>query len=309
MRNRGFATATRPLAGYLFILPALAVYAVFVATPVVESFRLSLYRWPSAFLAPDFVGLDNFTELARDPVFWAALRNNAVLVLFSVVLQLPVAMLLAVLLSYPLRARTFFRTVFFAPMIMPTTAIAVLWSMIYLPEQGLLDRVIRFLYAGYEGFGWLSESGVALASVFVVVSWRYVGFHMVLFMAGIAAVPSQLYEAGRLDGAGEWALFRHVTLPMLSPMIRVAALLSVVGSLKYFDLMYMLAAGAPETSRELLATYVYRLAFASGQGRYGYGSAVAVLLFMAAMAAACAVIWLGRTKATQAGRNRRGRAT
>ena len=275
-----------------FLLPALAVYAVFVLAPIAESFRLSLFRWPTAAAAPEYVFLRNFAELLADRVFWSALWHNALLLVLSLVTQLPLALALAVLLSYPTLWRGLFRTAFFAPMVMPSVAIAVLWTYIYMPEQGLLDQAVRLVYRDFA-WGWLSEPRTALLCVFVTISWRYVGFHMVLFMAGLTAIPDDLYEAARLDGAGEWQVFSRVTLPMLRPVIAVSATLSVVGSLKYFDLVYMMAGGAPEASRELMATYIYRLAFASGQGRYGYGSAAAVILLCTALAVVAGIKALG----------------
>lgn len=285
-----------PVTAGLFILPALAVYLLFVVLPIADAIRLSFFHWEGAASTPRFDGWANFAALARDPVFGSALWHNLLLLALSLLVQLPLAMLLAVLLSYPLRGRWLFRTVFFAPMVMPSVAIAVLWSYIYLPEQGLLDQAIRLFHAGFGG-DWLGSPKTAMLCVFVTICWRYVGFYMVLFMAAIAAIPDELYEAARIDGASEWSAFRWITLPMLRPMIGVAAVLSVTGSLKYFDLVYMMAGGAPEGARELLATYVYRLAFDSAQGRFGYGSAVATVLFLIALAVAVLVL-----RARRAGR-------
>ena len=178
-------------------------------------------------------------------------------------------------------------------MVMPSVAIAVLWSYVYLPERGLLDQAIRLFHSGFGG-DWLGGPKTAMLCVFATICWRYIGFHMVLFMAGITAIPKELYEAARVDGANEWQAFCRITLPMLRPVIAVSATLSIIGSLKYFDLVYMMADGAPETSRELMATYVYRLAFDSGQGRYGYGSAAAVVLFVLAFCVVGVVMRLGR---------------
>ena len=268
-----------------YLLPALGIYAVFVILPIADAFRLSLYQWPSAVAEPVFSGAANFAVLLGDAVFRSALWHNALLLVLSLAVQLPVALGLAVLLSYPIRGRWFFRTVFFAPMVMPSVAIAVLWMYVYLPEQGLLDSVIRLFDRGFGG-NWLGGPGTAMGCVFVAICWRYVGFHMVLYMAGIAAIPEELYEAARIDGASEWQAFRYITVPMLRPVIAVSATLSVIGSLKYFDLVYMMAGGAPERSRELMATYIYRLAFENNLGRFGYGSAAAVALFLIAFAAA-----------------------
>ena len=274
-----FAPRHGAWAPWAFLAPAMAAYAVFVVTPIAESFRMSVFTWPDAYSAPVFTGLANFRRLGGDPLFWSALGHNALLLVMSLAIQLPLALLLAILLSYPIRGRRLFRTVFFAPMVMPTVAIALLWSYIYEPDTGMLDRMIQWVSPTFVG-EWLSGSSTALLCVFVTICWRYTGFHMVLFMAGIAGIPKELYEAARLDGASEWQVARHVTLPLLKPMIAISATLSIIGSLKYFDLVYMMARGAPPRSRELLATYVYSLAFEDAQGRYGYASAVAVALFL-----------------------------
>lgn len=292
-REATLRRSTRPWEAYAFILPALALYALFVLLPILDSFRMSLFHWTSAGAEPQYIGLANFSRLASDTVFWLALWHNILLLVISLLVQLPAALLLAVLLSYPIRGRALFRTIFFAPMVMPSVAIAVLWSYVYLPEQGILDTAIRLFNTGFGG-DWLGSPTTAMLCVFIAICWRFTGFYMVLFMAGIASIPEDLYDAARIDGASEWQCFRHITLPLLRPMIAVAATLSIVGSLKYFDLVYMMAQGAPETSRELMATYMYRLAFDSGQGRFGYASAVAVALFIVAFAIAGTVTWWNR---------------
>jgi raffinose/stachyose/melibiose transport system permease protein len=169
-------------------------------------------------------------------------------------------------------------------MIMPTAAIAALWLFIYQPGDGLLTQLVRLVRPDFD-YGWLAVPSHALFWVFLTICWRYTGFHLVLFLAGIAAIPEDIYEAARIDGAGEWAQIWHLTLPLLKPIAAVSATLSVIGSLKYFDLVYlMLARGVPEESRELMATYVYRLAFEGFNGRFGYSSSVAVSLLVVALA-------------------------
>jgi raffinose/stachyose/melibiose transport system permease protein len=274
----------RRLTPFLFLLPALATYAVFVLLPIGESVRLSLYHWSSPLAEPKFHGLRNFAELARDSVFWWALLHNVLLVVLSLAIQLPLACGLALLLSRPIRGRGLLRTALFAPMIMPTAAIAALWLFIYQPGDGLLTQLVRVVNPDFD-YGWLAVPSHALFWVFITICWRYTGFHLVLFLAGIAAVPQDVYEAARIDGADEWDQVRHITLPLLKPVLAVSATLSVIGSLKYFDLVYlMLARGVPEESRELMATYVYRLAFEGFNGRFGYSSAVAVSLLVVALA-------------------------
>ena len=278
---------------YLYLLPALALYLLFVVLPVADALRLSFYKWDRKLTEFTFAGLANFVELLHDGVFWTALLNNGMLLVLSLLVQLPLAIGLAVLLSYPIRMRWLFRTVFFAPMVIPSVAIALLWSYVYLPELGLLDTVIRVFDSDFW-HGWLSHPSTAMLCVFVTVCWRYTGFHMVLYMAGIASIPEELYEAARIDGASEWQAFRTITLPMLKPVIAVSATLSIIGSLKYFDLVYMMASGAPEGYRDLMATYIFRLGFEDNLQLYGYGSAVAVVLFLIALAVAVIITRRGR---------------
>lgn len=276
-------TPRRLFGAWLFLLPALTVYTVFVLVPVAMSFRNSLWHWESPLLPPAFCGLQNFQMLMSDRVFWLALGHNLLLLAGSLLLQLPVAALLAILLHYPTRCRSLFRTAFFAPMIMPTAAVAVLWSYIYEPRHGIFSALLQVFSPDFQ-YAWLATPGVSMFWIFVVICWQYIGFHCVLFMAGLSTIPEDYYEAARLDGASEWQICRHIVLPCLKPTFIVSGTLSIIGSLKYFDLIYLLGSGLPETSREVMATYIYRLAFEESQGRYGYGSAAAVTLFLLALA-------------------------
>lgn len=266
----------------LFLVPALLLYAVFVLTPVGKSVHNSFLYWSSPLLEPEFCGLRNFRQLFSDAVFWLALRNNFFLLVGSLLVQLPLALGIALLLHYPTLGRSFFRTAFFTPMIIPTAAIAVLWQYLYEPQNGVFTAIIRLFNADFS-YAWLATPGTSLLWIFVTICWQYIGFHTVLFMAGLSTIPEELYEAARLDGASELQICRCIILPCLRPTLTVSATLSIIGSLKYFDLVYLMGGGLPETSREVLATYVYRLAFDENQGRYGYGSAVAVLLFLLAL--------------------------
>lgn len=282
VKVNGPGATTGPLTPWLFLLPALLVYLLFVVYPILDSFRMSLFHWDSPVSEPEFRGLENFRMLFSDKVFWLALWHNFLLLAGSLAIQLPMAAFWAILLHYPTWGRTCFRTAFFAPMIMPTVAIAILWQYIYDPGNGLLTKLIQLVVPEFE-YAWLSTPGWSLLWIFVTICWQYTGFHMVLFMAGLSSIPQDYFEAARIDGASEIQICRHVVLPLLKPTAIVSATLSIVGSLKYFDLVYMMSGGLPAESREVLATYVYRLAFDQGQGRFGYGSAAAVMLFLAAL--------------------------
>ncbi len=267
---------------WFFLLPAVLVYALFVLLPIGQSFRNSFQYWPSPLSPPEFCGWQNYRQLIRDRVFWLALRNNAFLLLGSLLVQLPIAAGIALLLSYQRRGRVFLRTAFFTPMVMPTAAIAVLWQYLYEPRNGIFTYLVR-LFAADFSYAWLANPKTSMIWIFLTICWQYIGFHTVLFLAGLSTLPESLYEAARLDGASELKLSWHIILPNLKPTFAISATLSIIGSLKYFDLVYLMGGGLPETSREVLATYVYRLAFEESQGRFGYGSAVAVSLFLLAL--------------------------
>lgn len=263
------------LISWALLAPAIIFYGLFVLLPIAQSAAYSLFDWSGVGAEKMFISLENYAWLCRDPVFWRALRNNFLLVLLSLVIQLPAAMGLAVLLSYLRRTRSLFRTILFAPMMLPAVAVGLLWSFIYLPGDGLLDRFLA-LFSNHVAFGWLGRSDMVLPAVIAAICWRHTGFHMVLFIAGIESIPEELYEAARLDGASEWQVFRRITLPMLLPVTRVSAVLSIVGSLKYFDLIWVMTRGGPAHASELVATYVYKTGIEAQE--FGRGSALAVAL-------------------------------
>ena len=287
----GIRPAPIPVSGWtpwLFILPALLVYLLFVLIPMGTSFGMSLFHWEGASARPVFCGLSNFSRLPKDPVFWRAILHNILLLVGSLAIQLPIAAGLALLLYYPLRGRSIFRTAFVSPMVIPTAAVAILWQYIYAPENGMLTSLIRLIRPDFE-YAWLATPGISLFWIFVVICWQYIGFHCVLFMAALTAVPQSCIDAARLDGASEWQICRHLLIPLMKPMARVSVILSVVGSLKYFDLIYLMAGGLPAENREVAATYIYRLAFDYSQGRFGYASACAVVLFLLALGVTIAI--------------------
>lgn len=274
-------------AAWLLLGPALAVYACFALLPILEAAGLSLFSWNQGQARPAWLGLGNYGEAFRDAVFWRAVMNNLLLAALSVAVQLPVALVLAAALAGPLRGRWLFRTAYFAPVVLPTVVIAIFWRFFLLdPEDGLANAALRL--AGPRGADWLGDPGLAFAAVFSAVSWKYVGFHMVILLAGVLAIPGKLYEAARIDGAGVWGRFRHVTLPGVAPVLGVCALLAVIGSLKYFDLVYVMTRGGPDHATELGATWIYAVGVESR--RVGYGCALAVLLLAVSLLAAALVM-------------------
>lgn len=274
----------------VFLLPALAVYAAFVLVPIVTSFFFSTLDWQGVGKQYTFVGLRNFRELLGDPVFWKSLRNNLTLVVASLGTQLPLGLGLALLLNTPIRGVRLFRTIYFLPLLMSTVAVGILWTSIYNPAFGVLNSLLAAVGLGHWQRGWLGEESTALWAVIATICWQFTPFYMILFRAALMNIPEELYEAARIDGCAGWQLFRYITVPLLRGTIRTAALLSLIGSLKYFDLVFIMTGGGPNHATELMATYMYSQAF--WRFRMGYASAIAVMLFLIAFTITTGVlIW------------------
>ncbi len=273
---------------FLFLSPSLAIFITFVALPIVQSSRYSLYNWNGLRPLTDYIGLDNYLSLVKDPVFWKALKHNVILIIASLATQLPLGVFLAILLTDMLRGTTLFRTVYFSPMVLSSVVIGLLWGFVYHPIFGMLNTGLKAIGLGSLAKGWLGDPSLVLPAVIAVICWKYTGFYMVLFMAAIQNIPEELYEAARIDGASGWELTRYITLPLLSGTAKVAAVLSMVGSLKYFDLIWVMTLGGPMHASELVATYMYKQAFQRFD--WGYGSALAFSLFLIAFVVAVAFI-------------------
>jgi raffinose/stachyose/melibiose transport system permease protein len=274
-----------------FVAPALAVYALVVALPIVYGLGMSLYKW-DVLAESRFAGLANFAEIASDPVFWRSLGHNLILVFVSVAFQLPLALALAVILSGAVPGRAIFRTAYFLPVVLPSVVIALLWKYVLdAPGRGLLNGLLGAVGLGGLERTWLTDPSTALGALIGVVCWRHVGFHLVIYYAGIQSISEELYEAARVDGAGPLRRFLHVTLPGLERVIEITVVLAVVGSLKYFDLFFLMP-GPPEHETELVTTYLFRKGIEDE--RYGYACALAAVLLAVSLAAAAAVLGLAR---------------
>lgn len=286
-RAKGTAIAqkTPPTAGpgrvpwwaiLLFLLPALVLYVLFVIYPVARSLQFSLYQWDGFEPLTNFVGFDNFLRAFSDSRFLDALKHNGWIILWSLTLQIPAALGLAVLLNQRLRGRALFRTFFFAPFVLAEVVAGVVWRQIYRPG-GLLDEIL--IGVGGEGLirEWIADPDVVLYSLFFVISWKYFGFHMVLMLAGLQQMPPELSEAAAIDGASPWKIFRHIKLPLLYPTIGVSMFLSAVGALQLFDLVWVTTRGGPVGASSTMATYLYDQ---FRRGLLGYASAVSILIFI-----------------------------
>jgi raffinose/stachyose/melibiose transport system permease protein len=262
-------------AAIAFLAPALALYALFVLYPIVQSARYSLYDWNGLGPLSDFVGLDNFREAFGDRFFRDALRHNAIVIVLSLALQIPAALALAMLLNSKIRGRAALRMLFFAPFVLSEVVTGVVWRQILRPG-GMFDQTLDAVGAGGLSKEWLADPDVVLYSMFFVISWKYFGFHMIILLAGLQQIPDALREAAAIDGATSWQAFRHVTLPLLAPTIRVSVFLSVIGALQLFDLVWVTTRGGPIGASSTMATFLYER---FGDRQLGYASAVSIVIF------------------------------
>ena len=266
----------------LFLFPALILFLLFVIYPIFRSIYFSMFDWNGLGPAVDFVGLENFKNILTDKVFLKALGNVFWIVAFSLGLQLPLALALAVMVGRDLPGRGIFRTIFFLPYVLSEVNVAIMWILLYNtdPNRGLLNAVLVRL--GAEPVAWLGDANIALLSVFIALTWKYFGFHMLLYLAGLQNIPTELEEAARIDGANSVQNFFYITLPLLGSTIRTTVYLSVLGSIQQFILVWIMTKGGPVNASETLATYMYRFGFVRFE--LGYGSAVAIYMFLLCLA-------------------------
>lgn len=260
----------------LFLLPAVALYTVFVIAPVGQAVYYSFFEWNGLGPITGFRGLDNYRRALGDTVFLGAIRHNGIIIVLSLLLQLPFALGMALILNTRIHGRALFRLLFFAPYVVSEVITAVVFTLMLQPN-GLVDRTAESAGLGGLVQQWLADPNVVLYTVFVVVSWKYFGLHMILFLAGLQQIPDELAEASAIDGATSLQTLRHVTLPLLGPTIRVTVFLSIIGSLQLFDLVWVMTGGGPINASNTMATYMIDWGFRRFQ--LGYGSAVAVILF------------------------------
>jgi raffinose/stachyose/melibiose transport system permease protein len=261
----------------LFMLPALALYTVFVLFPIVQAARYSLYDWNGLEPLTDFVGLANFSRALSDPVFLGAVSHNAFIVILSLGVQIPFALGIALMLNRRFRGRTALRLIFFAPYVIAEVITAIVWSLLLQPN-GLAEHLMTAVGLGDAYQPWLASRDTVLIAMFFIITWKYFGFHMILLLAGLQGIPRELEEAAAIDGASRWQGIRYVILPLLGPTIRVSVFLSIIGSIQLFDLVWVTTRGGPVNASNTMASYMFDRGFVRFQ--FGYGSAVAVILFL-----------------------------
>lgn len=264
----------------LFLAPALFLYLLLVVVPIVAAVYYSGFKWNGLEPLTNFVGPANYLKALSDRVFLGAISHNAIIVFLSLALQLPFALGLALVLNGRLPGRALLRLVFFAPFVLSEVVTGVVWQLLLTPD-GPVDQTLKAGGLGFLDQLWLADRGLVLLTMFVVISWKYFGFHMMLLLAGLQGIPRELQEAAAIDGASRQQVLRHITLPLLGPTIRISVFLAIIGSLQLFDLVWIMTQGGPVNASNTMATYMIDYGFRRYQ--LGYGSAVAVILFAIAL--------------------------
>ncbi|MEV1072881.1 carbohydrate ABC transporter permease [Micromonospora parva] len=265
--------------------PAVLVYVMFVLVPMGFAVYYSLFRWRGVGPPTEFVGLRNYTLAFQDPIFLDALRNNAIIVFGSLLIQGPIALGVALLLNRRFRGRAVFRLLVFVPYVLAEVTVGIMWKLL-LTGGGTVDALLRSLGMGGLVQAWLADLDVVIWTLLAVLTWKYVGFAIILLLAGLSNVPDELTEAASIDGASWWQIQRHVTIPLLGPTIRIWMFLSMIGSLQIFDMIWVTSVPAVRSlgASTTMATYMVDNGFFARL--WGYGNAVAVILFVISFVAA-----------------------
>ncbi|MDT8898480.1 sugar ABC transporter permease [Thermanaerothrix sp. 4228-RoL] len=262
----------------LFLLPAFVFFTILVVYPVGQSFYYSLFNWKGFGPAVDYVGFQNYQRILTDKAFIKAVSNGLILVGLSLVIQLPLALAVALMVGRELPGRRLFRTIFFMPFVFSEVITAIMWMGLFNPDpdRGLFNALL--VLVGIKPQGWLGDPNQVLGCIFAVLTWKYFGFHMLLYMAGLQNIPKEIEEAALIDGANGRQMIMFVILPLLWGTIRTSIYLSVLGALQQFGIIWVMTKGGPVNASEVMATYMYRYGFV--RFWLGYGSAVAIVMLL-----------------------------
>ncbi len=260
-----------------FVLPALIWFCAIALFPVFQSAGYSLLDWDGVTEA-NFIGLENYKEMFQDPLFFKAIWNSLLLAIASIFIQLPISMILALILAGGVKGENFYRNAFFVPVIISGTIIAHLWLKVYHPSYGLLNMGLGAL--GLESLQreWLGDGKTALVACFIPMVWQYIGYHMLLFYSAAKSISPEIIEAAHVDGANRFQTAIRVIIPMIVPMIKACVIFAIIGSLKSFDLIYILTNGGPVHASEVPSLLMYKKIFITNE--YGYASAIAIFIIL-----------------------------
>ncbi|NLE71888.1 MAG: sugar ABC transporter permease [Actinomycetales bacterium] len=283
-RRRGLGWAER-LEIVALTGPATIVFLAFVMFPVAMAAYYGFFRWEGYGVPTDFIGFQNYITIIKDPIFHDALKHNAFIVVMSLVLQGPAALLLALLMNRKMRGQSVIRVLIFVPYVISEVVVGTGWSLM-LQSAGAVNDALEKIGLGFLANEWLSDPDIAIWTLMLIITWKYIGFAVIIFLAGLQGIPQEIYEAAQIDGASYWQIQRRITLPLLGPTIRIWAFLSMIGSLQLFDLVYIIWGQyiASTAGTSTMATYM--VSYGRNAGSFGYGNAVAVVLFLISLVCA-----------------------
>jgi raffinose/stachyose/melibiose transport system permease protein len=262
---------------FFFLAPGMALFFAFFLMPVSNSVRYSLYDWNGFGPPTDYVELDNYDRLVHNEVFQNSIKHSLQIVALSLIIQLPLALGLAIMVGRGhLPGKHIFRTILFVPYVFSEILTAYIWAYVYHPRDGLVNWAAGNIIPNYETIPFLADRGIVMFAIFAVITWKYFGLHMILYMAALQGVPEDLEDAARLDGASEAKVLQKVTIPLIGPTIRLTVYLSVLGSFQQFVMIWILTEGGPANASQVIATYLYKFGIISL--KLGFGSAVAIIL-------------------------------
>ncbi|MBU5591880.1 sugar ABC transporter permease [Clostridium sp. MSJ-4] len=265
----------------LFLVPALLIYILFLIIPMFGALYFSAADWKGIMGTPiNFVGLKNYISVFKDPAFILSLKNMVKMVFFSVLFHTPIALLLAVAINTKCRGYRFFKVMYFIPTIFPLTAVGLLWYFIFMPN-GSLNKMLELMGLMNLAKGWLINPTTAMNTIIFVNIWAGIGYYMVILIAGLTTIPEEIYEAADIDGANPVKKFFHITIPMLKPILSMCILMDIIGTIKVFDLIFVMTEGGPNGLTNLPTTLMYYQAFR--YDNYGVGSAIGVIILVIAL--------------------------
>jgi len=277
-RRRGLGWAGR-LEVAILVGPALIMFVGFVIFPVVMAAYYGFFRWQGYGPPTDFVGLQNYITILTDPTFHEALSHNAFIVIASIVLQGPVAVLLALMLNRRMRGQSIIRVLIFVPYVIAEVVVGTGFGLM-LQSQGALNSFLSGIGLDAATRDWIADPSIAIWTLMAILTWKYVGFAVILFLAGLQGIPEELYEAAALDGAGYWQAHWRITLPLLAPTLRIWAFLSIIGALQLFDLVYIIWGQYVASTAGTSTMATYMVVNGRNAGNFGFGNAVAVVIFI-----------------------------
>lgn len=267
------------LSGYLFLAPLLILMSVFVLYGVYFVFKISLFKWDGVMLdAMKFRGLRNYKLLFTDPVFFKAITNIVIFVIFTIIIQMFLGLLMAVLLKPKLPGHPFFKAIFYIPAALSTTVIARIFMQVYEPNFGTLNTALKFFHLDFLVSNWVGDPNIAIYAIILANIFQWSGAQMVYYIAGLTAISNDVLEAAQIDGAGFWTTFFKIIFPMLIPTHTTVIILGIIGGIKTFDIVWLLTQGGPGNSTQVLATYLYKYSIV--EFKAGYGATVAVIMIV-----------------------------